>query len=114
MATRKTIVVDDVVEIVNEMLAASTCSPETRRGMIAVLHEVLHRTDNYDGFRYLSKFDLPDDVLPGIVWEGEGENRTSSYPDDTRRQYGCKHVRLDANRRARKAEREREALARRI
>jgi len=96
MAARKTIRVSDVVVIVNEMLNNSTCDPEARRGMIQVLVQVLHQTDNYDGHRYLTAFDnVPEGHSVGIEWDGEGDNRKSFFPDDTRRQYGCKSERLE-------------------
>ena len=114
MAARKTINVVDVVDTVNRMLLESTCNADVRRGMGAVLTIILHRTDNYDGFRYLNEGDgIPVGHEPGIVWEGEGEDRHPTYPDDSRRQYGCKCARLEALREQRKRQRKMEELANR-
>lgn len=96
---RKTFKVADVVKTVNGMLQGSTCTPEVREGMIAVLGQILHQTDNYDGFRYLTKSDgVPMGCKVGIEWLDNGNSRTPNYPDDTRRQYGCKSERLELNR----------------
>jgi len=55
--TRKTFDVADMVAMTNEMLANSTCSPEIRKGWMGALEQVLFKTGNYKGFRYLSDID---------------------------------------------------------
>ena len=55
MTKRKTIKVAELVEVVNEMLLNSTADAiDYRQGMIAMISDVLHRTGNYNGFRYLT------------------------------------------------------------
>jgi hypothetical protein len=89
----KTIHVEKVLDYVNDMLATSTCVPDVRHGMILVLSEILHKTDNYVGFRYLLDGEVPEGQEPGIRWsDGERTDgyRDREYPDDTRRQYGMR------------------------
>jgi len=90
---RKTFKVLDLVNSVNERLRVSTCSPEARHGMCSLVEEVLHSTGNYDGFRYLNVGEVPRGHLPGVRAAGidEVNDRTIwEFPDETRRQYGCK------------------------
>lgn len=97
---RKTIRIGDLVDTVNLMLENSTCDPEVRRGMCSVVETVLHKTDNYDGFRYLNHLEVPEGCAPGKLVSGRDEdgNPIFDFPDDTRRQYGCKHVRKELTR----------------
>tara|TARA_R100001086_G_scaffold234282_2_gene156445 strand:- start:1264 stop:1485 length:222 start_codon:yes stop_codon:yes gene_type:complete len=60
MRRRKTISIETLTEKVNHMLKESTCSPEMRDGMIAVLTTALHETNNYNGFRYLNGWPCDD------------------------------------------------------
>jgi hypothetical protein len=69
---KKTFRVVDLIDKINRMLAISTCSQETRCGMIAVLESVLHDTGNYRGFNY---------IKDGVVCT------YADQPDDTRRYY---------------------------
>lgn len=81
--SRKTVDVDEFRIKVNDMIALSTCSPEGRKGMMLVLEEVLHSTNNYRGFGYLRQKDVPEGELPGIVDVENG----FEFPDPTRVQY---------------------------
>ena len=63
---RKTVKITTLIKEVNGMLAGSTCTKETREGMIAVLERILLDTDNYKGFRYLSESEVPAFEKPGI------------------------------------------------
>lgn len=89
--SKKTFNVEKFVTTINEFLQESTCGPDVRRGMIVSIETVLHETDNYGGFRYLSSQDLPDGVLPGVRYDSNGN--LLPYPDrfidtdDTRRRY---------------------------
>lgn len=69
---RKTFDVSLVRERVNKMLDTSTCSPETRFGMIAVLEMILHESGNYKGF---------NNILEGQICSYKEQ------PDDSRRHY---------------------------
>ena len=95
MRKRKTIRVTEVVEQVNRWLRVSTCTPEMRKGMIAVLTHILHDTNTYAGFRYLTLDEMPkvdgyykNETLPGIRGTADlpSEERFANT-DDTRVQY---------------------------
>ena len=90
--TRKTSNVSEMVDYVNSMLAATEANKtEFRSGAMMVIEEILHRTGNYNGFRYLSQKEVNGN--PGIWLNDDG---THNYPtcfdntDRTRVQYGCK------------------------
>ncbi len=66
---RKTMNVNDFVEKMNETLRISPDTPDSRlyrQGIIQAIEEVLHTTDNYKGFAYLTVIDLPQGQTPGI------------------------------------------------
>lgn len=94
MGKRKTIPVERLIEIVNNMLAAdadlvSDKATNRRSGAMVVLEAVLHETGNYRGFRYLTN--LEGYPVPGVRCNNDGYSLP--YPDrfnetdDTRRQY---------------------------
>jgi len=68
--SRKTISVDRVKELANQMLANShdSCgaSPEYRESITALISSILHETGNYKGFRYLSDSETPAGESFGI------------------------------------------------
>jgi len=66
MSKRKTVKVDELVDLVNSMLQNSATSPEYRQGVINVIDHVLHETGNYKGFRYLMEDEVPVGQLPGV------------------------------------------------
>jgi hypothetical protein len=68
----KTVRVVDVVDTVNHFLDISTCSSDTRWGMIAVLEQILHDSGNYKGYN-----NVKDGKICGY----------KEQPDDTRRYY---------------------------
>jgi hypothetical protein len=80
---RQTINVNTLRIDANRILSQSTCNPERREGVIALLEHVLTQTGNYHGFRYLTADEVPLGELPGIV-RTSGEAR---FPDETRRYY---------------------------
>ena len=92
--SRKTINVDQVVDFVNDILKRHTLDDNEsifyRHGMIVVLEEILHRTNNYKGYRYLQKDEVPSHCAPGVRHES---GHILPYPerfestDPTRRQY---------------------------
>lgn len=66
MNKRKTIAVDDVVGIVNQILKNSEVdAKDVRLGASQVLHQVLMMTGNYKGFRYLRQEEVKSGP-PGI------------------------------------------------
>jgi hypothetical protein len=69
---RKTVRVTDVVDTVNRILDVSTCSVDTRWGMIAILEQILHDSGNYKGYN-----NVKDGKICGY----------KEQPDDTRRYY---------------------------
>lgn len=68
----KTVKVRDLIDKTNKMLAYPDGDPYVRQGMINLLVSVLHDTGNYNGFRYLSQYDLPSDIKPGIRLNNNG------------------------------------------
>lgn len=88
---KKTISVEYIRGFVNDSLQNSTCSPDVREGMIALLERTLHETGNYHGFRYLDACELPPNQMPGIMFVYEDGNRKPVFPkdetDETRRHY---------------------------
>jgi hypothetical protein len=66
MMKRKTFDVDNFRRQINNMLAASTCPAEGRKSLQIILEDVLMKTGNYNGFRYLNESAVPEGHLPGI------------------------------------------------
>ena len=62
MRPRKTIRIQELTDLVNNMLEKSTCSKDTRQGMIAVIESALHETNSYNGFRYLKGWPCKDET----------------------------------------------------
>lgn len=60
MASKKTLRVRDLVDLVNVRLANSTCGDAERRAMASVLESVLHDTGTYAGYCYLNQPGTPD------------------------------------------------------
>lgn len=63
---RKTVEVDPILESVNIFLKESVDDASRRQGNIDVLNQVLFRSSNYAGFRYLGEAEVPEGQLPGI------------------------------------------------
>ena len=91
---RKTVPVQALVDFANTYLADPIDSLEEygkRLGIITMIERVLHDSNNYSGFCYLTKNDLPDGVAPGV--NIGPNNETLSYDerfkgtDETRRKY---------------------------
>jgi hypothetical protein len=78
--SRKTIKIDNLRIQINKMLKDSICESGTRQGMIDVLTEVLHSTDNYKGFRYLQEHEVPSGQQPGIWWLNNEPDFTDTDP----------------------------------
>ena len=85
MASRKTFSVETFRNATNTALATDTYNGRAHRlGAAMALEYVLHATDNYKGFRYLSRDEVPAGQAAGIIRDGNG---LSSFPDDSRRFY---------------------------
>jgi hypothetical protein len=87
----RTIKIAKLIEMVNRSNRDSTCSAGVREGWNSLLGEVLHATDNYAGFGYLSATEVPKGEEPGIA----GTTPNCVFPDETRRRY-IVHRRLRA------------------
>ena len=100
MAKRKTIDVADVVSSVNAVLAQGAYDTDKHRdwrmGMCLVLEDILHKTGNYKGYRYLLENEVPANCSPGVNYEVntqghfvpcEDYERRFFNTDDTRRCY---------------------------
>ena len=89
---RKTFNVEELVDMVNFTLLNSDDSAKgIRQGMMNVLEEVLHRSGNYRGFRYINQNELrKDQQYPGIWLKEDGTacaNTAFEHTDSTRVQY---------------------------
>jgi hypothetical protein len=90
---RKTIEVESMLKFANERLAwvSEANTPEMRWGVIVMIEEILHKSGNYNGFRYLDNHELPSDVLPGVRRGEDGDALTYeerfTNTDETRRYY---------------------------
>lgn len=88
---RKTVDVEALKTMTNDILRASTVDRELRRGWCAALEWVLHETGNYRGYRYLTIDEVPASGLPGIRIGRDGEmlppEARFEHTDDTRRSY---------------------------
>lgn len=54
---RKTVKVDELKEYVNKLLAIEELHVEHKAGLIDMIHHVLHKTDNYQGFMFINNED---------------------------------------------------------
>jgi hypothetical protein len=68
-----------MVDEANRMLRESTADSRLRLGVMNLTEFMLHATDNYAGFRHLSKDEVPAGQLPGI----EVVNGENTFPDET-------------------------------
>lgn len=68
---RKTVEVSKLVDVANTMLASEGTSKEFRQGVILMIENVLFETGNYNGFRYLTNNELPEDIEPGVRYNGQ-------------------------------------------
>jgi len=84
MASKKTIKVQDLIDIVNRRNKHSTCSPEVRKGWNSLLEEVLHKTDNYNGFNFLAPDEVPEGEKPGIECFNQDTSK-NVFPDESRK-----------------------------
>tara|TARA_Y100000310_G_scaffold343680_1_gene452441 strand:- start:673 stop:990 length:318 start_codon:yes stop_codon:yes gene_type:complete len=84
MKERKTASVAKVLAIVNRRLRVSTCSSDTRQGMISVLETILCAANVYEGFRYLTEEEMDAN---GMAFADPGISKSGRISDDSRRQY---------------------------
>ena len=93
---RKTVAIEAIVTEVNRRNTGSTCDPEVRRGWNSLLEILLIDANQYGGFCYLQKDEVPKGYDPGIVWANgttphsypKGLKETGhAFPDETRRHY---------------------------
>lgn len=73
---RKTIQIERVREIANQMLANSNddfgACPQYREAIQRLTEALLHETENYNGFRYLEEREVPEGQTFGIRF-GQGD-----------------------------------------
>lgn len=91
---KKTINVQAMKDDINKALKNSEyVTPDYRQGLISCIENILHSTGNYNGFRYLSKDEVPDGEESGIninVMTNlpfESMDMKFSNTDETRRYY---------------------------
>tara|TARA_B100000902_G_scaffold115594_1_gene116480 strand:- start:3352 stop:3570 length:219 start_codon:yes stop_codon:yes gene_type:complete len=63
--SRKTIAVNKVKKYVNSYLAHPNSSVDGREAMMSLIEAVLMETENYNGYRYLSKDETGLDEVEG-------------------------------------------------
>jgi hypothetical protein len=63
---RKTVALALVIDQINTVLADPNSHSQSRRTLLTLAETILHTTNNYQGFRYLSNTELPDTVQPGV------------------------------------------------
>ena len=63
---RKTISVDLVKTRLNAVLRSDYGTKEYRQGIIEAMTMILHETENYKGFQYLTESEVPSGAEPGI------------------------------------------------
>lgn len=84
MAKKKTFAVTEMVDLANGILKNSKGESKERRiGTMLLLEEILHRTGNYNGFRYL----LADECegLPGVNYARNDKGMMMPDPDIDKR-----------------------------
>lgn len=80
--------IETVVEEANSFLKHSDQpNTEGRQAICSFVERLLHKSNSYNGFRYLIASELakPSD-LPGIIPD-YSNTRNNKYPDQTRRAY---------------------------
>ena len=88
---RKTIEVELLKQRLNFILATDTASYEERKTAVLMMEFVLTESGNYNGFSYLTKFDLGQDVVVGVHVDDNGfvlsEEERFVGTDEFRRRY---------------------------
>lgn len=87
--TVRVVDVVDVVGYVNKELARIDSTVDGRQAMMILAEQILHDAGCYKGFYYLSNFDLPESVKPGIRYFDDHLFSLNSFSDtdQTRVQY---------------------------
>ena len=87
--SRKTVAVDKLKEMANNILADSYGEQDSRDCLIVFVDKILMDAGNYKGFRYLTKNEVPVSQFPGINTpiENLSYEERFKYTDPTRRCY---------------------------
>jgi len=91
MKIKKTIAVIEIIRLANLQLKQSVDEArEMRQGIILLLERILHDTENYSGYGYLSASSMKDQPgkSVGIIRNSDGKPDFTGC-DDTRRFYLC-------------------------
>jgi hypothetical protein len=83
MSKRKTFPVADIVANANNYFANAKGTRDARLTLQVFVADVLHKTGNYKGFRYLEAKEVPAGELPGII-RNANDTTASTFPDDSR------------------------------
>lgn len=87
----KTIPVFNVIDNINSKLASRNFNRDQREVLCTLAEEILFETGNYKGFRYLNRYDLDSDIIPGVRVDEHGkllpEEERFKHTDEYRRQY---------------------------
>lgn len=68
----KKILLEDLVDYVNQQLANKDTTKDQRFELIVLIEKFLHDAGSYNGYRYLSKYDLDEGVIPGVHISDDG------------------------------------------
>lgn len=82
---RKTVNVNEILDLANNILRNSTGTQDFRWGVITMIEVVLQTSGNYRGFMYLTRGEVPKGEKPGVIYGDITE--LNQFPDETRRQY---------------------------
>jgi hypothetical protein len=86
LSKRRTIKIDELKARANQTFVDSEENfRDGRKAIFLFVEDILMKTDNYHGFRYLTQDELKSGVKPGIVFpESFEDGGKSTFPDDSR------------------------------
>ena len=97
MSKRKTISVAEVRNTVNAILKDAAYDDDKHRqyrmGMCLLLEDILHKTGNYKGYRYLLENEVPDNCSPGVNYEVNAKGHFVPCEDYTARFFNTDETR---------------------
>jgi hypothetical protein len=82
MTKRITIRVPELVHKANKYFASEYSTRDGRKALQGFIENILHETENYRGFGYLTESGVPKGALPGVIHSPDGKN--NQFPDDSR------------------------------
>lgn len=74
---RKTVKIEKIIEMGNKILQSDTHDQEFRCGVKLMLENILHESETYRGFRFLTQEEVPYGEAPGIHYK---DGMPAPYP----------------------------------